>query len=119
MFSEKEIKMAELDIDKALEMYDVAKENFANKRYTTTLNRAYYSIFHLMCARLVLDGLGFGKHSAVIGKFRELYLNKDFDEDIKERLSDIIKDSEKLRNKSDYERGFSLMKLQSEKLSKM
>ena len=106
MFNEKEIKMAEMDMAKSSEDYGAAKELVKITHYNGALNRAYYSIFHLMCARLVLDGLGFSKHSAVIGKFRELYLNKDFEGDLKKRLSDIITDSETLRNSSDYERGF-------------
>ena len=106
MFSEKEIKMAEMDIAKALDVYDAAEKLFEIEHYESALNRVYYSIFHLMSTRLVLDGLGFSKHSAVISKFREFYLNKDFGGELKEQLSDIIKESEDLRNKSDYERGF-------------
>jgi len=48
----------------------------------------------------------FSKHSAVIAKFRELYLNKDFETNAKSRLSNIIRDTEDLRNGSDYQKGF-------------
>ncbi|MCL2772491.1 MAG: HEPN domain-containing protein [Oscillospiraceae bacterium] len=107
MFNEKEIKMAKIEIQTSLEDYETAEENFKNNRYRVALNRAYYSIFHMMCARLDLEGLGFSKHSAVIAKFRELYLNKDFDGDLKKKLSDIITTSEDLRNESDYQKGFA------------
>ena len=106
MFSEKEIRLAQFDIENALEVYNAAEELFKTKHYNSALNRSYYSIFHLMCARLVLDGLGFGRHSAVISKFRELYLNKDFAGDTKDKLNEVMKESEILRNQSDYERGF-------------
>ena len=106
MFSEKEIKLSEIEIAKSAEDYRAAEILFQNQVYSSALNRLYYSIFHLICARLDLDGLGFSKHSAVVAKFRELYLNKDFDSNIKTKLSNIIKEAEDLRNKSDYEKGF-------------
>ena len=107
MFSEYEIQLVKLEINMALEDYATAIENLENKRYRAALNRSYYSIFHIMCTRLNLDGLEFSKHSAVIAKFRELYLNtENFESNLRKKLSDIIKITEDLRNGSDYDKGF-------------
>ena len=106
MFSEKVIELAKIEMKTSKEDYESAEELFKINHYRGALNRLYYSIFHLMSARLDLDGLGFSKHSAVIAKFRELYLNKDFETNAKSRLSNIIRDTEDLRNGSDYQKGF-------------
>jgi len=106
MYNEKRIELAEIEIKTSLEDYATAEDMFKSNHYRAALNRLYYSVFHLMSARLDLDGLGFSKHSAVISKFRELYLNKDFEGDLKNKLSDTITKAENLRIGSDYQKGF-------------
>lgn len=68
--------------------------------YATSANRSYYAIFHAIRAVLALDGLDFKKHSAVIGKFRELYIKPGYF-DI--RFSRIIGEAFDLRGDCDYE----------------
>ena len=59
MFSEKKIELMKIEIQIALEDYETAELNFKSTHYRAALNRLYYSIFHMMSARLDLDGLGF------------------------------------------------------------
>jgi len=96
---EKWIEISKYRIKKAYNNYISAERNFKADDYETAANRAYYSIFHMMCALLILEGKDFKKHSAVISEFQKEYIktgifNKDF--------SNIVSDSSILRNNSDY-----------------
>lgn len=68
--------------------------------YANCANRAYYTIFYSIRALLALDGLDFKKHSAVIGKFNELYVKEHIFETV---YSSIVKDAFRVRGKSDYD----------------
>jgi len=93
---------------------DTAKRNLNSSEtlikaedYLSSINRSYYAIFHCMRALLALDGLDFKKHSAVISKFRELYMKTAiFDVE----LSDIIANLFDTRNEADYEDFFVISK---------
>jgi len=82
-----------------LEILKAAINNFDMQDYDTSANRSYYCVFHMMCAVLMLDGLSYSKHSAVIAKFRELYLKTGI---VDRSLSKIIDDTRDLRDTSDY-----------------
>ena len=76
---------------------------FNNNSFNSSINRAYYSVFHAMCACLCLNFSDFSKHSFVIGKFREAYIKtKIFDT----KLSDIIEYLFDYRNDCDYNIAF-------------
>lgn len=64
-------------------------------------------MFHAMRAVLALDGLDFKKHSAVMGKFRELYIKTGIF-DIS--YSKMIGDAFDIRGDSDYEDFFLVAK---------
>ena len=84
---------------KSAEDYETAKWLVEEEFFNAALNRAYYSIFHLMSTLLLLDDMNFKSHSAVISKFREKYIKtKIFNIEI----SDIINDLYEYRNDSDY-----------------
>ena len=96
---EKYVEIAKYRMKKAFDDYVAAERNFKDNDYNTAANRAYYSIFHMMSALLILKGADFKKHSAVISVFQKDYIktgifSKDF--------SEIISDSSTLRNNSDY-----------------
>ena len=76
---------------------------FMNNSFNTSINRAYYSVFHAMCACLCLKYSDFSKHSFIIAKFREEYIkSKIFDV----RLSSIIEYLSDYRNDCDYNVAF-------------
>ena len=86
-------------IKKSSEDYASAERLFKEEFFNAALNRAYYSVFHLMNTLLLLDGFNFKSHSAVIAKFRERYVKtKIFDRNI----SAIISELYEYRNDSDY-----------------
>jgi len=53
-----------------------------------------------MNACIIINGFEFSKHSAVISKFRELFMKYQL---LPVKLSDIIEDLFKYRNDSDYD----------------
>ncbi len=75
--------------------------------YKCAANRSYYAIFHAMRAVLAFDGYDVKKHSAVISKFRLLYIKTGvFDS----KLSNYITDMFEMRNDSDYDDFYLLSK---------
>ena len=75
--------------------------------YKCAANRSYYSLFHSMRTVLAFDGYDVKKHSAVISKFRLLYIKTGvFDS----KLSNYITDMFEMRNDSDYDDFYLLSK---------
>lgn len=87
-------------LERAKEMLIALEENLKMKQYRTSLNRSYYGVFHAMRAVNILEGFDSSKHSGVIA-----YFNKSFMKENKmdRSLSQIIKDTSLLREKSDYD----------------
>lgn len=98
--NEHQISLAQYRLQTARECLTAARILLADSQFRSSANRSYYAIFHSMRSVLALDGLDFKKHSAVLGKFRELHIkNNDFDI----RCSDIAGNAFDVRNRSDYE----------------
>ena len=45
---------------------------FASEQYRAANNRAYYSIFHSICAVLAKEGIAFKRHKDTIGYFNKI-----------------------------------------------
>jgi len=96
---EKWIEISKYRMKKSLDDYIAAERNFKESDYDTVANRAYYSVFHMMAALLILKDMNFKKHSSVISAFRKEYIKTGiFDK----KLSNIISKTSELRNESDY-----------------
>lgn len=87
-------------LQKAGEMLQSAKRDFAAKDYASANNRAYYCIFHAMRAVLALDGEDYKKHSAVIARFTLQYLKTEV---LSREFGKLISNASLIRNRSDYE----------------
>ena len=94
------IKISKDRMKKSAQEYGSAEKLIELEDYNSAINRAYYAVFHVVSALLILDGLSFKTHSAVITKFQELYIKTGVFE---KKLSDIIRDLYKDRIDSDYE----------------
>jgi hypothetical protein len=81
------------------------------KQYRTSLNRSYYGVFHAMRAANILEGYDSSKHSGVIAFFNKTFLKENR---IDRSLSQIIKESSYLREKSDYDDFFIASKEEAE-----
>jgi uncharacterized protein (UPF0332 family) len=87
-------------IKQAGEMLEAAFANYNIGQYKTSLNRSYYAVFHSMRAVNLLDGFDSSKHSGVIAHFNQYYIKTGL---LDKSLSDIIKSTYYLREKSDYD----------------
>ena len=75
-------------------------------------NRAYYPIFHASRAALILKGMDFKKHSAVIAHFRLEYVKTGV---FNAELSKILGKAFEIRTEADYEDFFIISKEDVEK----
>lgn len=111
MLNENRRELATYRLEKAKDCLLDAKSLFELNRYANCANRSYYAIFHSIRAILALEGLDFKKHSAVIGKFNELYVKEHIFDTI---YSKIVKDAFNIRGKSDYDDFYLLDKMEIE-----
>lgn len=105
------VSLCRYRMEKARQCLVTAKNTMYDGDYATSANRSYYAIFHGMRAILALDSLDFKKHSAVIARFRELYI-KTGDFDIV--YSRIIGEAFDLRGDCDYEDFYLVTKTEVE-----
>ena len=77
-----------------------SESNLEIGQYKTSLNRAYYAVFHAMRSANALKGFDSSKHSGVIAFFTKEYLKTEI---LDRSLSLIIKESSLCREKSDYD----------------
>ena len=75
-------------------------------------NRAYYAIFHSARAILILEGLDYKKHSAVIASFRQRFVKTGV---FSTEISKIIGRAFEIRTEADYEDFFIISKEEVEK----
>lgn len=71
-YSEREL--SEHRLQKGKEDLEAAKELFANDKFSQSINRSYYAIFHATRALLVFDRFDSKKHSGVIHFFHHNYI---------------------------------------------
>ena len=100
MPNENQIALSQYRLKKSRQCVIAAKNNLFDGDYENSANRSYYAIFHAIRALLALHSLDFKKHSAVIAKFRELYV-KTGEFDVK--FSRMVGEAFDLRTDCDYE----------------
>ena len=111
MLEEEQISLCRYRIEKARQCLITANDIMYNGDYASSANRSYYAILHGIRSVLALDGLDFKKHSAVIGKFRELYIKTGlFDVS----FSRMIGEAFDLRSDCDYEDFYLVTKAEVE-----
>ncbi len=92
---------------RAEECLNTAEENVKLGDYRAAANRTYYAIFHGLRSVLALDEIDMSKHSAVIAMFRKAYLKTNI---LDRRFSGLITDAFEIRNESDYDDFFIVVK---------
>ena len=101
------IDLATVRIDHAREDLDTAILVCRAGDYRSAANRSYYAIFHAIRALAALDHVEMRKHSGYISEFRKRYIRTGIFE---MRLSDILTDAFEVRNESDYDDFFVIVK---------
>jgi uncharacterized protein (UPF0332 family) len=90
----------QLYMERAHETLEVAARNLDDGFYAASVNRAYYAIFYAASATLSTQGLTRGKHSGVIGTFRERFVKSGLIEAEYSRIYGRVMDD---RHLGDYE----------------
>ena len=94
-------------LTQAADCLKVAESNLQLGFYKDAVNRSYYCIFHSMRAVLALGHYDSKKHAGVIAEFNRNYIKTGiFDK----RFSKIISKSFQVRNRSDYEDFYVVVK---------
>ena len=76
-----------------------AKRNLAQDDYKTANNRAYYAIYHAICACMALDFVAYKSHGQTIGAFNRDYIHQGvFSKEIGRKISR----AQEVRHESDY-----------------
>ena len=79
---------------------DTAHLTFEAGQYRAANNRAYYSIFHTICAVLAKEGVAFKRHKDTLSYFNKNYVQPEI---FPRELGRKIVKSEEIRHASDYD----------------
>lgn len=95
-----QLDIAKYRLQTAREDLDTAKLTFSSGQYRAANNRAYYSIFHSICAVLAKDGIAFKRHKDTISYFNKNYIHIGI---FPKELGRKIVAAEEIRHASDYD----------------
>lgn len=87
------LKVAKEDLDSAYLTFEAGQYRAAN-------NRAYYSLFHTICAVLAKEGVAFKKHKDTLSYFNKNYVQPEI---FPRELGRKIVKAEEIRHASDYD----------------
>ena len=104
--------LAKYRLQKARNCLVESKNDINEGSYESSANRSYYAMFHAVRAILALDSLDFKHHSAVIARFRELYIKTGL---LPVEMSDYIGSAFNVRGNADYADFFIISKEEVQK----
>lgn len=70
----RQLDLSRYRMEKAKEDLDSSKLNLENKKFSPSINRSYYAMFHAVRALLALEKFDSKKHSGVISYFNRYYV---------------------------------------------
>lgn len=94
------IDVARHRLNVAREDLDAACLTFDAGQYQAANNRAYYSIFHTICAILAKEGIAFKRHKDTLSYFNKNYVQPEI---FPRELGRRIVKAEEIRHASDYD----------------
>lgn len=94
------IDVARHRLNVAREDLDAACLTFDAGQYRAANNRAYYSIFHTICAILAKEGIAFKRHKDTLSYFNKNYVQPEI---FPRELGRKIVKAEEIRHASDYD----------------
>ena len=101
------IELSKRRLEIAHERLTTAKAMLELGDYKASANRLCYAIFSAMRAVLALDGFDSKKHSGIIARFRQSYIKTGI---LDTEMSKIIDDLEVIREDSDYDDFYIILK---------
>ena len=87
-------------LNKAKEDLETARIALNHNKYSQSVNRSYYAIFHAVRALLAVERFDSKKHSAIISQFNQLYIATG---KIDKEYYKLLASAFDIRNKSDYQ----------------
>ncbi|MDO5423709.1 MAG: HEPN domain-containing protein [Eubacteriales bacterium] len=87
------LRVAREDLETAILTFEAGQYRAAN-------NRAYYSIFHTICAVLAKEGVAFKRHKDTLSYFNKNYIHQEI---FPRELGRKIVRAEEIRHASDYD----------------
>ena len=97
----------DLRMEKARKCLHVSEMLLSADEYADSANRSYYAIFHAMQAVLFITGFSAKTHSGSIAEFRKSFVKTGL---FPSQYSDIVGDAFTVRNKSDYDIYYVVLK---------
>ena len=86
-------------MEKANDELETSEIMLDNNKYSQSINRSYYAIFHAVRSLLALKKFDSSRHSGVIAYFNQHFIKSG---DIETEYSKILTTAYKFRNDSDY-----------------
>lgn len=111
-FMEKRLRdLCNYRIKKAKDDLESSDIMYQNQKFSQSINRSYYSIFHATRALLALDKFDSKKHSGIIAYFIKNYIKTG---KFEKQIGQILTSAENIRIQSDYDDFFIASKQQAE-----
>ena len=93
------IELSKYRMEQGKNYVHVAKKLFDDKEYKSSINRAYYAVYHSIRAIFALDEIDFKTHKSVINNFNINYVRTNiFPEDVASKVGRL----KYIRESSDY-----------------
>jgi uncharacterized protein (UPF0332 family) len=96
---ERLIDLSKYRLEKAKEDLETSKIMLDSRKFSQSINRSYYAMFHALRALLALDKYDSKKHSGIISYFNQNYIKTQI---FKNEYSTMLMTAFKIRNDSDY-----------------
>ena len=100
MEEERRLDLCRYRVDKAKDDLSVSKLNLKKRKFSQSINRSYYSMFHTVRALLALKKFDSKKHSGIISYFIQHFIKTG---KIEPEYSKMLTDAFKIRNQCDYD----------------
>jgi uncharacterized protein (UPF0332 family) len=97
---ERQRDLSRYRMEKAKDDLGVSKLNLDNKKFSQSINRSYYSMFHAARALLALERYDSKKHSGVISYFTKNFIKPG---KIESEYSKMLTGAFRIRNACDYD----------------
>jgi uncharacterized protein (UPF0332 family) len=96
----RQLDLCRYRLDKAKDDLGTSELNLENKKFSQSINRSYYSMFHAVRALLALKKYDSRKHSGVISYFAQYFIKTGI---IEPEYSKMLTNAFKIRNDCDYD----------------
>lgn len=97
---EKRLELCRYRLERAKDDLSVSKLNLDNKKYSQSINRSYYSMFHAVKALLALMQEESRKHAGIISLFNKYYVKPGY---IEAKYFKMLTSAFQIRQDSDYD----------------